>query len=175
VRRTYPCDILIAAITLCALTRAILCLPRPPYSCDSFVARQTLCLPLHFVAALTVATVCLFVCLFVFAVLTLTMGQVMVGSQIYSRKVISISLPILGTSIHVPRALCSVWSQIRNISMILLLVVYGTTSASGVWHRNGACSQKCAEISELRYFSKHVWISLLGFFFSMTLFGSLCH
>ena len=103
------------------------------------------------------------------------MEQVMVGSQIYSRKVISISLPILGTSIHVPRALCSVWSQIRNISMILLLVVYGTTSASGVWHQNGACSQKCAEISELRYFSKHVWFSLLGFFFSMTLFGSLFH
>jgi len=60
--RTYPCDILIAAITLCALTRAILRLPRPPYCCDFLVARQTLCLPLHFVAALTVATVCLFVC-----------------------------------------------------------------------------------------------------------------
>jgi len=109
---------------------------------------------------------CLFVCLFVclFAVVTLAMGQVMVGSQIYSRKVISISVPILGTSIHVPRALCSVWSQIRNISMILLLVVYGTTSVRGVWHQNGACSQKCAEISELRYVSKYLWFSLLGYF-----------
>ncbi len=48
----------------------------------------------------------------------------MVVRQFYYNKCTYIVLPILRWRIGVPRALTSTWSQLRNISMLLLLISY---------------------------------------------------
>eukprot|EP00802_Teleaulax_amphioxeia_P004181 Tamp_04185.p1 GENE.Tamp_04185~~Tamp_04185.p1 ORF type:complete len:777 (+),score=205.16 Tamp_04185:586-2916(+) len=58
------------------------------------------------------------------ATLTLLMGLFMIARQIYFNKTIAITLPLVKWTLNIPRTLTSAWSQLRNISMILLLVVY---------------------------------------------------
>jgi hypothetical protein len=48
----------------------------------------------------------------------------MVVRQFYYNKCTYIVLPFLRWRIGVPRALMSTWSQLRNISMLLLLISY---------------------------------------------------
>jgi len=59
-----------------------------------------------------------------FATMTLSMGVFMVVRQFYYNKCTYIVLPILKWRIGVPRTLTSTWSQLRNISMLLLLISY---------------------------------------------------